>query len=264
MPTTYAHDLFGKRVYKGMPSEIRKILRKNENLFRIGLHGPDILFYCLTNKKVINVGTRMHREPAKGFFESRLEMVRRRKNDPLLAYLLGFGCHFLLDSLCHPYVNEKAREGVISHALLEKELDRALMLETGKNPHHFYPSDCIVPKISYGHVIHRALPEISTRKICRSLKMMKFITNCMVYDNAGKRRRMIRLFTIFVGKKRSDHVLDYFMAKEPVPGCESSVRELRKLYDQALQEAPEYLEELYALSREPGKLSERWERTYNG
>ncbi len=264
MPTTYAHDLFGKRVYKGMDPEIKKIVRKNENLFRIGLHGPDILFYCLTSKKVIDVGTRMHREKAAAFFERALGEVRRRKNDPLLAYLLGFGCHYLLDSVCHPCVNQKAREGVISHALLEKELDRALMLETGKNPHHFYPSDCIVPKISYCHVIHRALPEVSTGKICRSLQMMKFITNCMVYDNAGKRRRMMRLFTIFAGKKRSDNVLDYFMSKSPAPGCESSVKELRDLYGRAVEEAPRYLRELCDLSKKPGKLSERWDRTYNG
>lgn len=264
MPTTYAHDLFGKRVYKGLSPELRRIVRKNENLFRIGLHGPDILFYCLTNKKVIDVGTRMHREQAKEFFQRSMAEVRKRYSMPLLAYVLGFGCHYLLDSDCHPYVNQKAREGVISHTLLEKEFDRSLMLETGKNPHYFYPSDCVVPKISYAHVIHRALPEVPAGKIHRSLKMMKFITNCMVYDNAGKRRRMIRLFTIFAGKKRSDNVLDYFMAKEPPKGCEPWIGELRQLYDKALEEAPRYLQELYALLDAPGELSARWERTYNG
>ena len=45
MPTTYAHDLFGQRVYTFLTPEIRQVIRKNKNLFRIGLHGPDILFY---------------------------------------------------------------------------------------------------------------------------------------------------------------------------------------------------------------------------
>ena len=52
MPTTYTHDLFGKKVYRQLPREIRKVIRENGNLFRIGLHGPDILFYDLFNQKV--------------------------------------------------------------------------------------------------------------------------------------------------------------------------------------------------------------------
>ena len=45
MPTTYAHDLFGKKIYAKLPAEIQKVIRRNTNLYRIGLHGPDILFY---------------------------------------------------------------------------------------------------------------------------------------------------------------------------------------------------------------------------
>lgn len=41
---------------------------------------------------------------------------------------------------CHPYVYEMAEKEVISHTLLEKEFDRTLMLETGKNPYRYYPS----------------------------------------------------------------------------------------------------------------------------
>lgn len=52
MPTTYTHDLFGKKVYRQLPREIRKVIRENGNLFRIGLHGPDILFYDLFRSAV--------------------------------------------------------------------------------------------------------------------------------------------------------------------------------------------------------------------
>ena len=61
----------------------------------------------------------------------------RKKSPALMAYLLGFGCHYILDSTCHPYVNQVAAEGKVSHTLFEKEFDRMLMYETGKDPLRF-------------------------------------------------------------------------------------------------------------------------------
>lgn len=264
MPTTYTHDLFGKIVYKQLPEEIRKVIRKNGDLFRIGLHGPDILFYDLTNLSVSSIGVEMHSIPAASFFLRGMSMVRARDDERLLAYLLGFGCHYLLDSVCHPYVEDMAKAKVITHTLLEKEFDRTLMLETNKNPYHFYPSDCIVPKVSYARVIRKMFPVLGTRDILVSLRMMKFLTNAMVYDNRGKRRFLVALVTRIAGKRKSRSALEFFMEKDPVPGSEKPVKELHRYFDQAAEEAPAYIEELYSLSKEELPLSKRWNRTYNG
>lgn len=264
MPTTYTHDLFGKKVYRQLSPEIKKVIRRNGNLFRIGLHGPDILFYDLFDTSVTSVGEEMHSLPAASFFIRGMSMVRARGDERLLAYLLGFGCHYLLDSMTHPFVEEMAKKKVISHTLLEKEFDRTLMLETNRNPYHYYPSDCIVPRISYARVIGRMFPGISARKILFSLRMMKFLTNAMVYDNKGRRRFFVSAVTRIFGQKRSKAALDFFMQKEPAPGCEAPVRELHQYFDWAAEEAPAYVEELFSLSKEQLPLSERWNRTYNG
>ena len=42
MPTTYTHDLFGKRVCRKLPEKLQHLIRSNGNLYRIGQHGPDI------------------------------------------------------------------------------------------------------------------------------------------------------------------------------------------------------------------------------
>ena len=65
MPTTYAHDLFGKKIYAKLPAEIQKVIRRNTNLYRIGLHGPDILFYDMLKPKVTETGIAMHKECAR-------------------------------------------------------------------------------------------------------------------------------------------------------------------------------------------------------
>lgn len=51
MPTTYTHDLFGKRVCRKLPEKLQHLIRSNGNLYRIGQHGPDILFYYFISKK---------------------------------------------------------------------------------------------------------------------------------------------------------------------------------------------------------------------
>ena len=69
MPTTYAHDLFGREVYRRLPSDMKGLIRRHGDLYRIGLHGPDILFYYMVSKNpVTQFGIDMHREKAKAFF----------------------------------------------------------------------------------------------------------------------------------------------------------------------------------------------------
>lgn len=161
-------------------------------------------------------------------------------------------------------MDETAEKKILSHTLLEKEFDRTLMVETNRNPHHYYPSDCIVPRMDYAKVIHCMFPEITAKNIFFSLKMMKFLTNAMVYNNSGKRRLLAAIVTRIAGRKRSAAVLEYFMEKDPVPGSEAPVKELHQYFDQEVREAPAYIEELFRLSREKRRLSERWNRTYNG
>ena len=70
MPTTYTHDLFGKIVYKSLPDEQKQILRRNKDLYRIGQHGPDVLFYFMISKNPVSqFGVQMHHRDAASFFE---------------------------------------------------------------------------------------------------------------------------------------------------------------------------------------------------
>ena len=53
MPTTYAHDRFGREVYEQLPANLKKIIRENKKLYLIGLHGPDIFFSI--NEQIQNI-----------------------------------------------------------------------------------------------------------------------------------------------------------------------------------------------------------------
>lgn len=74
MPTTFTHDVFGKDVWKLLPKQLKGIIRENEEVYRIGLHGPDIFFYYypFMKNKTNQIGHRMHKENASEFSIGRL------------------------------------------------------------------------------------------------------------------------------------------------------------------------------------------------
>ena len=53
MPTTYAHYKFGKEVISALPRPLRSTVENHRELFDIGLHGPDILFYYHPMKRTV-------------------------------------------------------------------------------------------------------------------------------------------------------------------------------------------------------------------
>lgn len=96
MPSTYAHRRFGANVLEHLPDELRAQLEQNRELYDIGLHGPDLLFYYHAAKSnpVGALGNAMHEEPGRVFFDRARRVVHcEADRDAALAYALGFVCH---------------------------------------------------------------------------------------------------------------------------------------------------------------------------
>ena len=134
MPSTYAHRRFGTNVLEHLPDELRAQLEQNRELYDIGLHGPDLLFYYHAAKSnpVGALGNAMHEEPGRVFFDRARRVVHcEADRDAALAYALGFVCHFALDSTCHPYVEQFTRESGVTHCEIETEFDNMLLRRDG-------------------------------------------------------------------------------------------------------------------------------------
>ena len=114
MPATYAHYVFGKKVLKKLPESIRQEVRQGEDAFLLGLHGPDLLFYYypVSKNRINQQGVAMHQELAAEFFDRGRSLWRKEQDPALRAYLYGFLCHFILDSECHPFINQYVEKGL--------------------------------------------------------------------------------------------------------------------------------------------------------
>lgn len=115
MPSTYAHYRMGKETAEELTGEAWHTLSMYRQLYLIGLHGPDILFYYRPLKSnVINgIGYGMHGRPGVEFFEHAVKVIENKENKaPYLAYMYGVMCHFALDVTCHGYIDEKIEKAV--------------------------------------------------------------------------------------------------------------------------------------------------------
>ena len=62
MPATYAHYIFGKKVYRALPGALREMIKENKAAYLLGLHGPDRLFYYkpYSKTRINQLGVKMH------------------------------------------------------------------------------------------------------------------------------------------------------------------------------------------------------------
>lgn len=262
MPTTYAHDRFGREVWKKLPEDLRKVIRKHKKLYLIGLHGPDIFFYYhpFSGNSISKLGSRLHSETADHFFRDRIALFQENPDDAMRAYLLGFACHYLLDSACHPYINAFEEQTGISHAEIETHLDRALMEMDGKDPFSYEPACAICPDTEGNRVIQRCFPNLSRQEILECLKGMKFYTHLPICRSAVKRTVLLGLLKL---SGQYNSMEGQIMRKHANSKCETATRNLLTLYRKALNEAPGELEGLNEAILHGAPLSGRFQRNFD-
>ena len=146
MPSTYAHRRFGANVLDHLPAPLREKLEAHRELYDIGLHGPDLLFYYHAEKSttVAALGNAMHDEPGRTFFDRARRVVHEEADrEAALAYALGFVCHFALDSTCHPFVAENAMGEAWNEKL--RKAGGEYGAATGR-PRRVGPFDCVASR----------------------------------------------------------------------------------------------------------------------
>ena len=81
MPTTYAHYKFGKEVISALPRPLQNSIENNRELFDIGVHGPDLLFYykALMKNPVNTQGYELHDKMSDEFFRNAVEVIKKSR-----------------------------------------------------------------------------------------------------------------------------------------------------------------------------------------
>ncbi len=262
MPTTYAHYKFGKEVISALPRPLQSAIDNNTELFDIGVHGPDILFYYNPIKKnpVTAQGYELHDKMADEFFRHALEVVKTAE-DPAAAraYIYGVICHFALDSECHPYIEKMIQTSGISHSEIEMEFDRFLLKGDYINPVRHLATKHIDPSRENGEVIAPFYEELTAEDIEKALEGMIFYHKLLHAPGMLKRKLLFGGMRIAgVYKSMSGMV----MSLEPNPECREYCQLLKKLFSGAVPLAAGLIMHYQKAIFEGVELPERFHRTF--
>lgn len=261
MPATYAHYVFGKKVYAKLPEEEKQIIGKGRDAFLLGLHGPDLLFYYypIGKNRINQQGTRMHEQIAADFFDRGRTNYRREKDRILRAYLYGFLCHFILDSECHPYVNYYMEEHRLGHLEIETEFDRYLMELDGWNPLEDIPVHHLISRAQTRERISTMFYEVTPEQIDICIRMFRMVIRFFVCKNPVK-RTVLKILSRITGQDKS--IGGLIMDGNVRPACDESDRFLEQRLEHAVEIAVDEIRKYSRVLETGGLLSDRLYRNY--
>lgn len=266
MPCLYAHHTFGQKVRSLLPEEMQECISTYEEQFNLGLQGPDFLFYFrpLGKNPINRLGHRIHKKPGAFFIRKVLPTVSRKgQYSPETAYLLGFLCHFMLDSKCHPYVEKKVEESGIGHVDMEGEFDKFLMKKDGIRPETYPLWKHIPVDLLTVRTLHYLYPWIKKRHAVASLYSFRFCKWLLTAQNRVKKHLLIVLMkTVGLYQKLRGH----YLWDETLEGSESISIGLYIRYEEEIEKAAAMEQSLWKLIGEKGKgkLSPRLSVNFSG
>lgn len=109
MPGLLTHQMFGERILALLGEDTFQT-EDERDAFLLGNQGPDpffYTFYCPYGSTLRKLSRRMHRRNCVRAFDGMRTLASHMQDgarDIADAYLYGFVCHYVLDSVCHPYV----------------------------------------------------------------------------------------------------------------------------------------------------------------
>ena len=239
MPCLYAHHTFGQKVRGLLPEEMQECIATYEEQFNLGLQGPDYLFFFLPlhKNRVNQLGHRIHKKSCAFYLHKILPMaVKKGCYSPECAYLLGFMCHFMLDSRCHPCVNQQVQVTGTDHVDLEGEFDKYLMWKDGEDPETYplwkhIPTDRLTVD-----TLEAAYPWAGRGQIRMSLNSFKFCKWILTAKNPVRKQCLI-FFMKLTGLY--EKLAGHYLWGEAKKGTGETVRMFYELYKGEIRPAAE-------------------------
>ena len=263
MPALYAHKRFGDAVAARLSDEVKEVIQKHPLQFRIGLQGPDPFFFYrpIIKTHVTALASEMHEENADAFFKKARKVIRKKGlQSREYAFILGFICHFTLDSECHPYVNEMAEEIGVGHMEIEGEFEKYLLRKDKKDALRHPIASLIPTDIATVKAFKSFFPEISEAEVKESLITYRIIKHVFTAPSKYKQAVINAMLKIAGIYKKYYGLMHTYQDNEL---CQVTNEALDERMKNAVSVAVELIQNYDRSVRTGEALVERFKRTYD-
>jgi hypothetical protein len=143
MPYNFTHALVGLTALQQSSEAVASLARRYRAEFLIGTMGPDPYFgdgmpKPLFHKSGLVLAEKLHVLDGRALLSVMLPLA---DSEPKQAYVLGFLCHFLLDTIAHPYIEARFSGGAHTPSEIQSDLmmtDRISFPGVPEKPRKFY------------------------------------------------------------------------------------------------------------------------------
>jgi hypothetical protein len=241
---------------------MRRIIRNHQQVYDIGLHGPDLLFYYhpATANVINQMGDRYHDQTGHAFFlPAAQHALRCADTEAAVAYLYGVICHYALDSVCHPYVETYVQAGRAGHVEMETSFDRMLLLKDHQDPLHYPLCRHILPTRESAALIARFYPVAKPQHIYRSMRGMIFYNRLSSMPHKAMRRVTTAAMKL---SGRYEELRGMLMPDRQNPRTEEIDGHLYALYQKAVDHAQGLLRQMDRHLSGCGRLGQEFDHTF--
>ena len=263
MPTHYAHLRFGQLVQAQLPPALARMALACPDAYWTGLHGPDVLFYHrpLAPDPIRREAFAIHDRPGTQFFEQARQVLARADTPMGRSYLAGFLCHYMLDSACHPLVDQLIAETGVDHNGIETELDRHLLTQEGRDPFRVDTVAHVHPVPELAAAMAPFYPPATPEQVLRAMGTMKRYVRLTRVRNPAVRGVMfggLRLAGLY------DAYRGIFLNVRANPACRDGARRLEARLEETVTPAVAQMQALFAALDSGGPLDPRLKLTFGG
>ena len=227
MPSIVTHYYFGNDVLKRLPTNIKKKINKEKNIYDIFLQSFDNLFYYkfftpFLGKKERNLGYNAQKENVKKYFQNILITVKNNQTNENISYLYGSICHYVLDSLCHPFVIYNTGLDTLNkkynglHEKMEVNIDaQVYKYKTGSNLKDATINNMLLPKIKFSNTLKKTINEVFYKTFNiknmgnvyeKSIHTVNIILKYFVTDKLGIKKNIYKLRDFIFHKKKYQYL----------------------------------------------------------
>lgn len=227
MPSIVTHHYFAKDILDKLTDKTKQTFENSYSIFFIFAQSFDNLFYykLLTpwrGKKERTLGYEAQKIKVNMYFENIIYAIEKNPTSDNLAYLYGSYCHYILDSICHPFVIYQAGNEMQNkkynglHEKIEVNIDAQIYKKkTGKNLKDVQIANMLLPKEKFSTELKETLTHTFKKTFQidnmgpvyeKSVAMGNFLLKYAVTDRTGIKKVLYKLRDFICNHKKYQYL----------------------------------------------------------